>query len=185
MKYAGLAFKIYECICQVSFFKYQINSFCIKDMHLLQYLSRIFRLAQDRQLKNNTNFSQNVLKKAGISILDCIAKSHIQLNNIAKANMIISMVLLIFSKLGSVKGRLLIPELVTCYFRDAQCEQMKLSSEVTQTKVRNPEKVCKRLFSEEEDSGHVKYRYKIIGRLISIKVLWKFFPPNTLIKGEL
>ena len=33
----------------------------------------------------------------------------------------------------------------------------------------NPEKVCKQLFSEEEDSGHVKCRYKILGRLILSK----------------
>ena len=37
----------------------------------------------------------------------------------------------------------------------------------------------------EKNSGHVKYRYKIIGRLISIEVLWKSFYPNTPIKGEL
>ena len=33
--------------------------------------------------------------------------------------------------------------------------------------------------------GHLKYKYRIIGRLISIKVLWKSFYPNTPIKGEL
>ena len=49
----------------------------------------------------------------------------------------------------------------------------------------NPEKVCKQLFSEDEDSGHMEYRYKIIGRLISIEVLWKSFHPNTPIKGKL
>ena len=51
--------------------------------------------------------------------------------------------------------------------------------------MRNPEKVCKRLFSEEEDLCHVKCRCKIIGRLISIEVLWQLFYPNTLITGEL
>ena len=35
----------------------------------------------------------------------------------------------------------------------------------------NPEKVCKQLFLEEEDSGHMECRYKIISKLISIKVL--------------
>ena len=48
----------------------------------------------------------------------------------------------------------------------------------------NPEKMCKQLFSKKEDFSHVKYKYRIIGRLISIKVLWKFFYPNTPIKGE-
>ena len=49
----------------------------------------------------------------------------------------------------------------------------------------NPEKMCKQLFLKEEDSSHVKYRCKIIiGRLFSIKVLWKSLHPNTLIKGE-
>ena len=57
--------------------------------------------------------------------------------------------------------------------------------EVTWTKVRNPEKVCKQLFSEQEDSSHVKCKYKIIGRLISIKVLWESFYPNTLITNKL
>ena len=45
------------------------------------------------------------------------------------------------------------------------------SSESHVNKSSNPEKVCKRFFSEEEDSGHVKYIYRIIDRLISIKVL--------------
>ena len=43
----------------------------------------------------------------------------------------------------TVKGRSLVLDLVTCYSRDAQREWMKLSSEVTWTKVRNPEKLCK------------------------------------------
>ena len=58
-------------------------------------------------------------------------------------------------------------------------------SEVTWIKVWNPEKVCKQLFSEEEDSGHVECRYRIIGRLISIEVLWESFHPNTPITGAL
>ena len=37
--------------------------------------------------------------------------------------------------------------------------------------------------SEEEDSGHVECRYRIIGRLISIEVLWESFYPRTPIKG--
>ena len=49
----------------------------------------------------------------------------------------------------------------------------------------NLEKICKQLFSEEEDSGHMECRYKIIGRLIFIEVLWESFHPNTLIKSEL
>ena len=52
-------------------------------------------------------------------------------------------------------------------------------------KVRNSEKVCKRIFSKEEDSGYVKYRYRIIGKLIYIEVLWGSFHLNTPIKGEL
>lgn len=31
----------------------------------------------------------------------------------------------------------------------------------------------------------VKYKYKIIGKLTSIKVLWELFHPNTPIKNEL
>ena len=46
-------------------------------------------------------------------------------------------------------------------------------------------KVYKQLFSKEEDSGHVECRYRIIGRLISIKVLWESFYPNTPIKVKL
>ena len=49
----------------------------------------------------------------------------------------------------------------------------------------NPEKMYKWFFLEEEDSGHMKCRYRIIGRLISIEVLWESFHPNTPIKGEL
>ena len=49
----------------------------------------------------------------------------------------------------------------------------------------NLKKVYKQLFSEEEDSNHVEYRYKIIGRLIFIKVLWKSFYSNTPIKDKL
>ena len=89
------------------------------------------------------------------------------------------------AKKDNVKRRSLVPDLATCYSRDAQRKWMKLSSKVTWTKVRNPEKVCKRLFSEEEDSGHVKCRYRIIGKLISIEVLWESFHPNTPFKGEL
>ena len=42
----------------------------------------------------------------------------------------------------------------------------------------NSEKVCKQLFLEEEDSSHVKYRCRIIGKLISIKVLWELSYSN-------
>ena len=38
---------------------------------------------------------------------------------------------------------------------------------------------------QEEDSGHVEYRYRIIDRLISIKVLWESSYPNTSIKYKL
>ena len=48
---------------------------------------------------------------------------------------------------------------------------MDKAQEVTWTKMPNSEKVCKQLSSEEDDSGHVECRYKIIGGLISIKVL--------------
>ena len=37
--------------------------------------------------------------------------------------------------------------------------------------MRNPKKMYKRLFSEEEDLDYITYRYRIIDKLISIKVL--------------
>ena len=49
----------------------------------------------------------------------------------------------------------------------------------------NPKKVCKQLFSEQEDSDQVKYKCKIISRLIFIKVLWESFHLNILIKVKL
>ena len=36
--------------------------------------------------------------------------------------------------------------------------------------MQNLENVYKQLFSEKEDSSHIKYIYKIIGRLIFIEV---------------
>ena len=36
----------------------------------------------------------------------------------------------------------------------------------------------------KESRLYVKFRYMVKGRLISIKVLWESFHPNTLIKGE-
>ena len=39
-------------------------------------------------------------------------------------------------------------------------------------------------FREWRNAGHVKCRYRIIGRLISIEILWKSFHPNTLIKSK-
>ena len=51
--------------------------------------------------------------------------------------------------------------------------------------MQNPKKVYKIFFSEEKDSDYVKYKYKIIGKLNSIKVLWKLSYLNTLIKDEL
>lgn len=47
----------------------------------------------------------------------------------------------------------------------------------------NLEKVCKQLF-QKEDSSHIEYKCMIIGRMISIKVLYKSSYPNTLIKDE-
>ena len=44
--------------------------------------------------------------------------------------------------------------------------------------MRNSEKVYKLLFSKNEDSNNVKYIYRIISRLISIKVPWKISHPN-------
>ena len=76
-------------------------------------------------------------------------------------------------------GHVLLQEGCSAWMDEAQL------SEVTWKKVRNPEKVWKRLFLEEEDSGHVECKYRIIDRLISIEVLWKFFHPNTPIKGKL
>ena len=38
---------------------------------------------------------------------------------------------------------------------------------------------------EWRNTGHVKYKCRIIDRLISIEVLWESFHPNTPIKGEL
>ena len=49
------------------------------------------------------------------------------------------------------------------------------AQKITWTKVRNPEKVRKWLFLEEEDSSHVECKYKIISRLIFIKLQWESF----------
>ena len=49
----------------------------------------------------------------------------------------------------------------------------------------NLEKVYKQFFSKEEDSSHVKCRYSIIGRLISINILFKLSYANILINCEL
>ena len=50
-------------------------------------------------------------------------------------------------------------------------------------------KRCANDFSQEMEVdkylGHVKYRCRIIGKLISIEALWKSFHPNTVIKDEL
>lgn len=43
----------------------------------------------------------------------------------------------------------------------------------------------KQFFSKKEDSDYIKYRSKIIDRLISIKVLKKSFYSNILIKIKL
>ena len=44
---------------------------------------------------------------------------------------------------------------------------------------------CSQGIEVERNLGHVKYRHRIIGKLISIEVLWESFHPNTLIKNEL
>ena len=59
------------------------------------------------------------------------------------------------------------------------------SYEVMWTKVRNIEKISKQLFSEKRDSDHMKYKYRIIYKLISIKILWKLSYLNILIKDKL
>ena len=51
--------------------------------------------------------------------------------------------------------------------------------------MRIPERCANNFFQGmkiERNSGHMKCRYRIIGRLISIKVLWEFLHPNTPIK---
>ena len=48
----------------------------------------------------------------------------------------------------------------------------------------NPEKIRKQLFSKD-DLSHIKCRYKIIGRLISIKGLCTSSYSNILIQVEL
>ena len=48
----------------------------------------------------------------------------------------------------------------------------------------NLEKVFKQLFLQE-GSSYVKYKYKIISKLISIEVIWELFHPTTSIKDEL
>ena len=48
----------------------------------------------------------------------------------------------------------------------------------------NPKKVYKQLFTEEKNSIYMKCRYKIIGKLISIEVLWELSYLNILIKSE-
>ena len=40
-------------------------------------------------------------------------------------------------------------------------------------------------FREWRNASHVKYRCRIIDRLISIKVPWESFYPNIPIKGKL
>ena len=62
--------------------------------------------------------------------------------------------------------------MITCYSKDAQCDWIKcLRSKSHVNKNANSEKIYKQLFLETKDSGHVKCRFRIIGRLISIKVL--------------
>ena len=76
--------------------------------------------------------------------------------------------------------------LVTCDSRDAQRDWIEY------LRWRSREQKCELLKGVQmtflrkwRNSGHVKCRYRIIGRLISIKVLWESFHPNTPIKGEL
>ena len=49
----------------------------------------------------------------------------------------------------------------------------------------NLKEVYKQLFLKGKDSSYVKCRYRIIGRLIFIKVLWELSYLNTPIKGKL
>lgn len=53
------------------------------------------------------------------------------------------------------------------------------------TKVRNLRKVYKWFFLEEKDLDHVKYKYRIISKLVFIEVLWESSHSHTLIKDEL
>ena len=62
---------------------------------------------------------------------------------------------------------------------------MNEAQEVMWIKVQNPEKLCKQIFSEEEDLGQMEYKYRRISRLIFIKVLWELSHPNTPIKDKL
>ena len=79
-----------------------------------------------------------------------------------------------YGEIRIVKGGLLIPNLVTCYSRDAQRDWIECLSlvEVIWTKVRISKR-CANNFSQEveEFKSRVKYRYMIIDRLISIKAL--------------
>ena len=83
-----------------------------------------------------------------------------------------------------VKKRSLVPNLIMCYSRDAQRDWIEY--------LRSREQKCEFLkcvyttfFREWRNVGHVKYRYKVIGRLIFIEVLWESFHPNTPISGNL
>ena len=79
-----------------------------------------------------------------------------------------------FGEIRIVKERLFVPNLVTCYSeRDAQREWIKLSYRRSREQKCKFLKRCANDFSQriEEFRSRVKYRYRIIGRLISIKVL--------------
>ena len=72
---------------------------------------------------------------------------------------------------NNIKERSFVPNLVTCYSKDAQREWIKLKKSRKQ-KCKFLKK-CANDFSQgmEEFRSCVKYRYRIIGRLISIEVL--------------
>ena len=80
----------------------------------------------------------------------------------------------IFIKSIYVKEKLFIPDLVTCYFRDAQrdwIECLRVKSESYEQKCKFLKSVQPTFLRKWRNASHIKYRCKIIGRLISIKVL--------------
>lgn len=63
-------------------------------MQLVKSLSSIFWLDGGQYLKNNTDFSQTISKKANISILNGIAKDNVRLHYSAKLDVIIPKIVL-------------------------------------------------------------------------------------------
>ena len=86
----------------------------------------------------------------------------------------------------SIKGKLLVPDLVMYYSKNIQHDWIKY------LKLRSCEQKCKFLkdmqitfLREWRNANYVKNKYRIIDRLISIDVLWESFHPNTSIKDKL